>query len=98
VVGGGPASDELQDPSRRRALREALALHSGRDSADISIEIDEGDHSGSAGASEWTAGRPGAPVARVTRDSVRESRLNELVRRAPQLENAVVELDLELVD
>ena len=98
VVATGPASEELRDPSRQRALRDALALHSGRDSADISIEIDEGDRSGRAGAADGTADRAGAPAGRVTRDSVQESRLNELVKRAPQLEKAVIELDLELVD
>ena len=100
VVAAGPASEQLRDPSRRRALRDALALHSGRDSADISIEIDEGDRSGRAGAADGTAGRARAPApaGRVTRDSVRESRLNELVKQAPQLEKAVIELDLELVD
>ena len=100
VVAAGPASEQLRDPSRQRALRDALALHSGRDSADISIEIDEGDRSGRAGAADGAAGRarPPAPAGRVTRDSVRESRLNELVKQAPQLEKAVIELDLELVD
>ena len=98
VVAAGPASEELRDPSRQQALRDALALHSGRDSADISIEIDEGDRSGKAGAADGTADRAGAPAGRVTRDSVQESRLNELVKRAPQLEKAVIELDLELVD
>ena len=98
VVATGPASDELRDPLRQRALRDALALHSGRDSADISIEIDEGDRSERAGAPDGTAGRAGAPAGSVTRDRVEESRLNELVRQAPQLEKAVIELDLELVD
>ncbi len=98
VVAAGPASEELRDPSRQRALRDALALHSGRNSADISIEIDEGDRSGRRGAVDGTADRAGAPAGRVTRDSVQESRLNELVKRAPQLEKAVIELDLELVD
>ena len=99
VVAAGPASEELRDPSRQRALRDALALHSGRDSADISIEIDEGDRSGrAAGAPDGTAGHTGAPAGSVTRDSLQESRLNELVRQAPQLEQAVIELDLELVD
>ncbi|MDE2803527.1 MAG: DNA polymerase III subunit gamma/tau [Gemmatimonadota bacterium] len=98
VVAAGPASDELRDAPRRRALLEALALHSGRESAEISIEIDGSDLSGGEGASDGKAGPPGSPAGRVTRDSVRESRLNELVKRAPQLERAVVELDLELVD
>ena len=98
VVAGGPASEKLRDAAMRRALLEALALHSGRESAEISIEIDEGDRSGGDGAADGKAGPPGSPAGRVTRDSVRESRLNELVKRAPQLERAVVELDLELVD
>jgi DNA polymerase-3 subunit gamma/tau len=98
AVAAGPASEKLRDPSRQRALRDALALHSGRDSADISIEIDEGERTARAGAADGTAVSAGAPAARVSRDSVRESRLNELVRQAPQLEKAVIELDLELVD
>ena len=98
VVAAGPASEHLRDAAARRALLEALALHSGRESAEISIEIDEGDRSGGDGAADGKAGPPGSPAGRVTRDSVRESRLNELVKRAPQLERAVVELDLELVD
>ena len=98
VVAAGPASDELRDAPRQRALLEALALHSGRESAEISIEIDGSDLSGGEGASDGKAGPRGSPAGRVTRDSVRESRLNELVKRAPQLERAVVELDLELVD
>ena len=98
AVTGGPASDKLREVATRQALLEALALHSGRESAEISIEIEEGDRSGGEGATDGKAGPPGSPAGRVTRDSVRESRLNELVKRAPQLERAVVELDLELVD
>lgn len=98
VVAAGPASEELRDPARQRALRDALALHSGRNSADISIEIDERDRSERAAAQDGTAGRAGAPAGSVTRDSAQESRLNELVKQAPQLEKAVIELDLELVD
>ena len=98
VVAAGPASEELRDAARRRALLEALALHSGRESAEISIEIDEGDRSVGEGAPGGRAGPPGSATGRITRDSVQESRLNELVKRAPQLEKAIVELDLELVD
>lgn len=98
VVAAGPASEQLRDAAGRRALLEALALHSGRESAEISIEIDEGDRSGGGSAPGGRAGPPGSATGRITRDSVQESRLNELVQRAPQLEKAIVELDLELVD
>ncbi len=98
MVGAGPASDELRDAAKRRALLDALALHSGRESAEISIEIDEGDRSGGESVPGGKAGPPGGATGRITRDSVQESRLNELVKRAPQLEKAIVELDLELVD
>ncbi len=98
VVAAGPASDKLREAATRRALLEALALHSGRESAEISIEIDKGGPSGGESVPGGRAGPPGTATGRITRDSVRESRLNELVKRAPQLERAVVELDLELVD
>lgn len=98
VVAAGPASEALRDAAGRRALLEALALHSGRESAEISMEIDEGERSGDESAPGGRAGSPGGATERITRDSVRESRLNELVKRAPQLEKAIVELDLELVD
>ena len=98
VVAAGPASDELRDAASRRALLDALALHSGRESGEISIEIDEGDRSDGESAPGGRAGPPGSATGRITRDSVQESRLNELVKRAPELERAVVELDLELVD
>jgi len=98
VVAAGPASDKLREAAIRLALLEALALHSGRESAEISIEIDEGGPSGGESVPGGRAGPPGTATGRITRDSVRESRLNELVKRAPQLERAVVELDLELVD
>jgi hypothetical protein len=67
-----------------RALEEGLALHAGRDSVKISIVGSDADDGGASG--------------RVTQDSVRRTRLQELVRQAPHLERAVDELELDLVD
>jgi hypothetical protein len=39
-----------------------------------------------------------APGARITTESVRKSRLRELIAKEPLLERAVEELDLELLD
>ena len=74
----------MRPPKVLRALEEGLALHAGRDSAEISIV------GGSAGE--------GPDAGRVTRDSVRRTRLQELVKRAPHLERAVDELELDLVE
>ena len=86
----GPFAEKLRSPSVLRDLEAALALHSGRDSAKISI-MAEGD------GSEATA-QIASSSARVSEDTVRATRLQELVRQAPHLERAVAELDLELVD
>ena len=67
-----------------RGLEEALALHAGRDSAKISVVERPGSERGGDG--------------RVTPETVRETRLQELVRQAPQLERAIEELELDLVD
>ena len=80
----GPGEARVRQPRVLRALEEALALHAGRDSAEISI----------VGASDGE----GPEAGRVTRDSVRRTRLQELVKRAPHLERAVDELELDLVD
>ena len=71
-------------------LEEALALHSGREYAKISIAAGDG------GADDGSAAAT-AP-ARVSQETVRATRLEELVRKAPFLERAVAELDLEFVD
>ncbi len=100
-ISDGPASEWLSDPAMRRDLEKALALHSGRDSVKISIGGGAG-----AGAAESEPGAEAggnhlsarAPVERVTAETVRETRLNALVERVPQLEQAIAELDLELMD
>ena len=106
-ISDGPAAEWLGDPTMRRDLEKALALHSGRDSVKISIG---GDGGAAAGADESApgGGTSGAgtgnhraargPVERVTAETVRETRLKALVERAPQLEQAIAELDLELMD
>ncbi len=80
----GPGEARVRQPRALHALEEGLALHAGRDSAEISI----------VGGSD----REGPEAGRVTRDSVRRTRLQELVKRAPHLERAVDELELDLVD
>ena len=89
-VPGDLGSERLGDADVLPKLEEALALHSGRDSAKISIVAEEsGSETGATAANA---------SARVSRETVRATRLRELFRRAPQLERAVAELDLELVD
>ena len=80
----GPAEARLRQPAVRRKLEEGLALHAGRKSARIAILGGGADRGGEG--------------ARVTEDSVRRTRLQELVKRAPHLERAVDELELDLVD
>ncbi|MDE2793242.1 MAG: DNA polymerase III subunit gamma/tau [Gemmatimonadota bacterium] len=89
-VPGDLGSERLGDADVLPKLEEALALHSGRDSAKISILAEDGGSKADADA--------GAASARVSRETVRATRLEELVRRAPHLERAVAELDLEFVD
>ena len=80
----GPAEARLRQPAVLRKLEEGLALHAGRKSARIAILGGGADRGGEG--------------ARVTEDSVRRTRLQELVKRAPHLERAVDELELDLVD
>ena len=96
-VPDGMGAERMREPSARRRLEEALALHSGRDSAKISIVGEDGDPGQGRRSSERRGSR-GDGAARVTEETVRETRLQELVKRAPQIERAVMELDLELVD
>ena len=104
-ISDGPASDWLGDPSMRADLERALALHSGRDYVKVSIggdggagrggeESDPGTGVGGAGEGSHRSARG----PRVTAETVRETRLKALVERAPQLERAIAELDLELMD
>ena len=80
----GPGEARLRQQGVLRVLEEGLALHAGRDSAKISIV-------GSGADGDPDGGR-------VTEDSVRRTRLQQLVKRAPHLERAVDELELDLVD
>ena len=83
-IPAGPGEARLRQKAVLGALEEGLALHAGRDSAEISII--------GGGADD------GADGGRVTEDSVMRTRLQELVKRAPHLERAVDELELDLVD
>ena len=89
-VPGELGSERLGGSDVLPKLEEALALLSGRDSAKISIVAEVG------GSEAATAAA--APSARVSQETVRVTRLQELIRKAPHLERAVAELDLELVD
>ncbi len=80
----GEVEARLERPAVLRALEEGLALHAGRDSVKISIVGGNADSAAAGG--------------RVTEDSVKRTRLQELVKRAPHLERAVDELELDLVD
>ena len=81
---GGPAQERLRDGATMRALRQGLALHSGLESVEIQLVDPEGDAVG--------------PAGRVSEDTVRASRLQELIEREPLLEHAVQEFDLELLE
>ena len=89
-VPGELGSERLGSSDVLPKLEEALALLSGRDSAKISIVAEVGGSEADATAA--------APSARVSQETVRVTRLQELIRKAPHLERAVTELDLELVD
>ena len=83
-IPAGPGASRLRQSAVLRSLEEGLALHAGRDSAKISIV-----------GGEAAAGEPGG---RVTEETVRQTRLQQLVKRAPHLERAVAELELDLVE
>ena len=78
------AAGRLGDMSIRRKLEEGLALHANRKSAKILFTSEPADGSPKAG--------------RVTSETVRRDRLQDLIDRAPVIDRAVRELDLELVD
>ncbi len=86
-VHGDLEAEKLGDMSVRRRLEEGLALHADRKSAKISVM------SGSAGGSHGSRRGP-----RVTEATIRRTRLRDLVERAPHIERAVMELDLDLVE
>lgn len=84
-IPAGLEAAPLRGESVLRGLEEGLALHAGCDSAKISMVV-----------GEIAAGEGGG--GRVTPETVRRTRLQELVQKAPQLESAIEELELDLVD
>lgn len=81
-----PAVERLQQqPGERHALGQALARGLGRP-VELELVVD-----GAGPVADEGAGR-------VTRDTVRETRLRELINQEPVLAHAVEELDLELLD
>jgi sirohydrochlorin ferrochelatase len=82
TVPPGPALERLEDPAVIKALKNALANHG---QASVEIVISEGR------SREPTSGR-------ITEETVRRGRLQELVAKEPTLGEAVKELDLELLD
>jgi len=82
----GPARERLEDASVRRSLGDALSDVAGRP-----LELVLADDAGIGAAA------PAEPP-RVTQDTVREGRLQELLDREPLMERAVQELDLELLE
>lgn len=81
----GPALDRLQgEPPVRHGLAKALGDLMGR-KIELDIQLDE------------SVAQSG-PNGRITQESIREKRLEELTRQEPRLQRAVEELDLELLD
>lgn len=81
-----PAVERLEsEAAERLALCEALGRGLGR-SVELELVVDGGGPVADDGA------------GRVTRDTVRETRLRELINQEPVLAQAVEELDLELLD
>ena len=81
-IPGGAAMERLSEPATIRALKGALSS-SGHDSVEIVLAEEH--------PSDLKA-------PRITQDTVREGRLEELVEKEPALGEAVRELDLELLD
>ncbi len=79
----GPAMERLDSPATLRALKGALA-DLGQDGIEIILLVR--DEAGEGGA------------GRITEETVRKGRLEELVEKEPTLGEAVKELDLELLD
>ena len=78
----GPALERLEDPAVIRSLKKALASL-GHDPVEIIVLKDE--------ARSQTPGR-------ITQETVRKGRLQDLVEKEPTFGEAVKELDLELLD
>jgi len=82
AVQPGPGLDRLMETGTVKALGAALARHLGS-APEITVKPAEG---------------PAAAPTRITEDTVRKGRLQELIEEEPALEEAVKELDLELLD
>ena len=78
----GPALERLEDPAVLKALKRSLA-GLGHESVEIVFLKDEA--------------RSQAP-GRITQERVRKGRLQDLVEKEPNFEEAVKELDLEFLD
>ena len=85
-VPAGPAAQALRKPALMESLKAGLALYSARGSVEIQIK-EVGD-----------APARGNSSSRLTHGAVREARVKELTERAPFLERAITELDLQLAD
>ena len=77
-----PALDRLLEPAVQQAIRDGLAAHLGR-VPELVVDT--------------PSGAP-AKAARVTEAEVRDHALRALYRREPRLQQAVEELDLELME
>jgi DNA polymerase-3 subunit gamma/tau len=78
----GPGFERLQELGTRRSLQNRLAGVWGRE-PEVSVEAE---------------GAGGDPNSRITQDTLRQGRLEELMEKEPALEEAVRELDLELLE
>lgn len=83
AVPPGPGLDRMAEPVVKRGLSDALAAAVGRE---VEIRVVESDVGRKRG------------VERISPETVREDRLQNLLDREPLLERAVQELDLELMD
>ncbi len=79
----GPGLERLEDPSARRTLQKALG---GLMSAEPEIVV----RASGDGVSQ--------PRERISPEAVRKDRMKGLIKREPRLQQAVDELDLELLD
>lgn len=84
AVPPGMGLDRLQDPLVRRSLHEALALHSGRDSVEVTFKAGNGAEGSSDSANVG--------------DLAVDPRLQEAIEQTPALKAAVDQLDLEIAD
>ncbi len=81
-IPGGPAMERVSEPATIQALKGALSSF-GHESVEIVLAEEH---------------RSDLKAPRITQDTVREGRLEELVEKEPALGEAVRELDLELLD